>query len=233
MNGKRFAGFTSLAVIAGIFLTISMSGPVFAKQQLPEVDSDGLHLVKDTKVYAAYKKPGADLSKYDKVMLVDCFVDFAKNWQRDYNFDQVGLSGRITDKDADTIKQRLAGEFRKEFTKRLTEKGFPVVDAAGPGVLLLRPALINVDVTAPDINTVGIQASIVNSAGAMTLYMEFYDSATNTLIGRVVDPQADDKALAQVANRVTNKVAADQIISHWADLLAKHLGEATHKNTGD
>ena len=177
MNCKRIAGFASLTTIAGIFLAVLMSGPVSAKDKLPEVDSDGLHLVKDTKVYAAYAKPGADLSAYDKVMLVDCFVDFAKNWQRDYNLDQVGLNGRVTDKDAETIKQRLADEFKKEFTKRLNEKGFPVVDAVGPGVLLLRPALINVDVVAPDVNTAGRQAAIVRSAGGMTLYVEMYDSA--------------------------------------------------------
>jgi len=232
MSCKKIAGFASLAAIAGIFLAVSVSGPVFAKDKLPEVDSDGLHLVKDRKVYAAYVKPGADLSDYDKVMLVDCYVSFVKNWQRDYNLDQFGLDGRVTDKDAETIKQRLADEFKKQLTKRLTEKGFPVVDTAGPGVLLLRPALINVDVAAPDVNTVGRQAVIVRSAGGMTLYVEMYDSATNTLIGRVIDPQADD-GLAQVANRVTNKAAADRIIGHWADLLAKHLGDATHKKSHD
>ena len=229
MNYKKLLSFTSLAAMTCIFIGVSLSAPVFAEDKLPEVDSDGLQLVKDRKVYAAYAKPGADLSKYDKVMLVDCFVDFTKNWQRDFNLDQFGLNGRITDKDAQTIKQRLADEFKKEFTERLTKKGFAVVDTAGPDVLLLRPALINVDVVAPDVNMVGRQATIVRSAGGMTLYMEMYDSATNTLIARVIDPQDDNGGLAHVANRVTNKVAADQIIGHWADLLAKHLGEATHK----
>jgi len=233
MNCKKLVSFTSLAVITCIFIGVSVGGPVFAKDKLPEVDSDGLQLVKDRKVYAAYAKPGTDLSAYDKVMLVDCYVDFVKNWQHDYNLDQFGLNGRVTDKDAETIKQRLADEFKKEFTKRLTKKGFPVVDAAGPGVLLLRPALINVDVAAPDVNSAGMQTVLVRSAGGMTLYMEMYDSATSTLIARVIDPQDDDGGLAHVANRVTNKAAADRIISNWADLLAKHLGEATHKNNGD
>jgi hypothetical protein len=58
-----------------------------------------------------------------------------------------------------------------------------------------------------------------------------YDSATSTLIARVIDPQEDDD-MAHVANRVTNKVAADRIIGEWADLLAKHLGDATQKNSG-
>jgi hypothetical protein len=231
-DDMNFVKLVSPVSIAAIFIAVVMSGPVIAKDKLPEVDSDGLQLVKDRKVYAAYAKPGANLSGYDKVMLVDCFVDFAKNWQKDYNMDQIGLDGRVTDKDAETIKKRLADEFAKVFTEELTKKGFPVVTQTGPDVLLLRPALINVDVTAPDIDRAGIQGTIVQSAGGMTLYMELYDSATSTLIGRVVDPQGDDDGLAQLANRVTNKAAADVILRHWAELLAKHLGDATHTASG-
>jgi len=229
MNFRKLVKSTFLAVTTGIFVSAVASGPAFAKDKLPEVDSDGLHLVKDRKVYAAYAKPGTDLSVYDKVMLVGCYVDFVKDWQKDYNMDVIGLDGRVTDKDAETIKTRLADEFAKVFTEVLTKKGYPVVTQSGPDVLLLRPALINVDVTAPDLNTVVMQGSLVSSAGGMTLYMEFYDSATNTLIGRVADPQADDNDVAHVANRVTNKAAADLILRHWADMLVKHLDEATHK----
>jgi hypothetical protein len=215
-----------------IFIAVMISAPAFAKDKLPEVDSDGLQLVKERKVYAAYAKPGTDLSVYDKVMLVDCFVSFVKDWQKDYNMDQIGLSGRIRDKDAENIQKRLAEEFAKVFTEELTKKGFPVVTQTGADVLLLRPALINVDVTAPDLQTAGRQGALVNSAGGMTLYMELYDSATSTLIARVVDPQADNDGLAQVANRVTNKAAADRILRQWAELLAKHLGDSTHKPAG-
>lgn len=232
MNFSKLVRSTFLAVTAGVFVSAMASGPVFAKDKLPEVDSDGLHLVKDRKVYAAYAKPGADLSAYDKVMLVGCYVDFVKDWQKDYNMDQIGLSGRVTDKDAEAIKTRLADEFAKVFTEELTKKGFPVVTESGPDVLLLRPALINVDVVAPDVQTAVLQSQLVSSAGGMTLYVELYDSATSTLIGRVVDPQADDNGLGHVANRVTNKAAADLILRHWAELLAKHLGDATHHKAG-
>jgi hypothetical protein len=233
MNIKKTVSFMLTNAIAGLFISALLSGPVLAKNKLPEVDSDGLHLVKDSKVAVAYMKPGADLGQYNKVKLLDCYVDFVKNWQREYNMGQVGLDGRVTDKDAEKIKTRLAAEFTKVFTEELTKKGFPIVDAAGADVLILRPALINVDVTAPDIPTAGISATLVNSAGSMALYMEMYDSATNELIARVIDPQADDKGFAQAANRVTNKVAADEILRHWADLLAKHLGHVTQMTGGN
>ncbi len=233
MKLKKVANLVLIVASTGFLTATLLSGPVFAKDKLPEVDSDGLHLVKKSKVRAAYIKPGTDLSKYSKVKLLDCYVDFVKNWERDYNMDQLGLQGRVTDKDAEEIKTRMAAEFRKVFTKELTKKGFPVVDEVGADVLLLRPAIINLDVAAPDIMTAGISRTFVRSAGSMTLYMEMYDSATNTLIARVVDPMADDEGFAQAANRVTNKAAADRMLLHWAGLLAKNLGHVTKQGSGD
>lgn len=226
MRLNKVLNHTLLTMITVVFISFFLAAPVIARDKLPEVDSDGLHLVKKSKVRVAYQKPGTDLSKYDKVKILDCYVDFVKNWERDYNMDQIGLEGRVRDKDAEEIKKRLAAEFNKEFTKVLTKKGIPVVADVGEDVLLLRPALINVNVTAPDLMTAGIQSTFVASAGSMTLYMEMYDSATSTLIARVVDPRADDKGFAQRANRVTNKAAADQMLRYWAELLAKHLENA-------
>jgi hypothetical protein len=109
--------------------------------------------------------------------------------------------------------------------KTLTKDGHEVVDAVGPDVLLLRPAIINLDVAAPDIMRASMGNTWVSSAGSMTLYMELYDSASSTIIGRVADPRADPNDGAQIANKVTNKVAADRIIRRWAELLSSHLGE--------
>ena len=226
-SSNRTAGAVRWAAVAT--LAALLSAPAMAKkEQLPEVDQDGLHLIKDSKVAVAYTKPGASLEPYTRLKILDCFVDFQKDWQRDYNMDQLGLDGRITDKDAEEIKKNLAAEFNKVFTEVLTKKGFAIVDDVGPDVLLLRPALINVDVAAPDVARIGMSRTYVRSAGAMTLYMEFYDSATSTLLARVVDPQADSDALAQQANRVTNRAAADRILRSWAELLATHLGEVKH-----
>lgn len=162
--------------------------------------------------------------------ILDCYVEFEKNWETDYNDSRMGLEGRVTDKDIDRMKAGLAAEFKKAFTKELQDKGgYEVVDTAAPDVLVLRPALINVEVSAPDLMTAGIGATIVRSAGQMTLYLELWDSATNTLLARVVDARADDPATGQIANRVTNTVAADRILESWAEELRKHLDAAEGK----
>jgi len=206
-----------------------MTSPTWAKAKKspPEVSSDGLHLVKDSKVAVAYLKPGASLDKYTEVKILDCYVQFKKNWARDYNLEEVGLDGRVTGKDAELIKKRVAEDFKKAFTKELTNQGHPVVSEAGDNVLLLRPAIINLDVNAPDTMRAGFDRTYVDSAGQMTLYLELYDSKTNTLLARVIDPQADNGSggFAMQANRVTNTADANRILRRWAKLLSDHLGE--------
>ena len=227
MKSERHIGYLppKFLTVACMVFGMLMAATVLAKEELPEVDSDGLHLVKGTKVRVAYLKPGADLGQYSKVMLVDCFVQFKKNWAKDYNLDQIGLQGRVSDKKMDEIKAALAAEFKRIFTDTLTKDGHEVVDTVGPGVLLLRPAILNLDVTAPDIKRAGMSNTWVSSAGEMTLYMELYDSASSEIIGRVADPRADRRMDTRMANSVTNKVPADRIMQGWATLLSNHLTE--------
>jgi hypothetical protein len=211
--------------LIGTLLSVLMISVSFAKEKPPEVSKDGLHLVKDSKVAIAYVKPGASLEPYTKVKILDCYVQFKKNWERDYNLSEVGLDGRVTDKDAEDIKKRLADEFREMFTKVLTEGGHEVVDDTGPDVLLLRPAIINLDVKAPDTHSVGMTRTWVRSAGEMTLFLELYDSANSTLLARIIDAQAGDQGgMAMLSNEVSNRAAADRILRHWATLLDKHIG---------
>ena len=198
----------------------------FAKADFPAVSHDGLHLMPDTKLRAVYMKPGTDLSQYDKVALLDAYVAFSKNWQREHNEDEP-FEMRVSDKDMKEIRDRVAKEFAKEFTKVLsTEGGHQVVTDGGEGVLILRPAIVNLDVTAPDLMTAGMSQTMVASAGSMTLYLELYDGKTNAIIARIIDPEAaDNVGLAQVANRVTNTADFDRVLRRWAEILNKHLAQ--------
>ena len=215
----------SKRIIISVFVLMAAS-LAMAKADLPAVSHDGLHLMPDTKLRAVYMKPGADLSEYDKIALLDTYVAFRKNWQRDHNneepFDQ-----RVSDKDMKEIRDRVAREFTKEFTKVLsTEGGHQVVTDAGDGVLILRPAIINLDINAPDIMSAGMSQTFVASAGSMTLYMELYDGKTQSIIARIIDPEAADNAgIAEVANRVTNTADFDRILRRWAEILNKHLAQ--------
>ena len=206
------------------------SSPLRAEDSPPSV-VDGLQLRTNTGSSLVYVKPGATFGKYDKVAILDCFVEFDKNWQSNYNSSQVDPSTFVSSDDMNRIKQELAAAFKKIFTQELQAGGYQVVTYGAPDVLVLRPAIINLRVTAPDLMTPGINATVVSSAGSATLYLELWDSVTNTLLARAMNSQADQQFGGQVASSVTNTQAADFILKSWADNLRKHL-EAARASKG-
>jgi hypothetical protein len=195
-----------------------------ANTTLPQTQ-DGLELQpQKSKNRVVYLKPGATFTQYKRVAILDALVEFEKDWQKDYNRSRVGVAGKVSDADVERMKAGLAAEFKKIFVDELQNKGgYEVVDIAAPDVLVLRPALLNVEVSAPDLMTPGINATVVRSAGQMTLFLELWDSTTNTLLARVMDAEADNDAFAKQANRVTNVQAADRILRDWAHELRERL----------
>jgi Protein of unknown function (DUF3313) len=221
--------------ILGVIGVIALAFSAIAKEEIPETTPEGLVLMKDTKARVVYARPGATLDQYTKVALLDCYVAFKKNWDRDYNRDQISLGNRVTTDDMERIKKAVADEFRKVFTEELQEKGgYQIVDVAGEEVLIVRPAIVNLDVTAPDLNSASRTHTAVASAGEMTLYVELFDSSTGDIIARIIDPQAADRGgFAMYANSVTNKAEADRIIRKWAVALRSHLGELDKATTAE
>ena len=74
----------SLIILTLIFSFTAMSS-VWAKKDLPAMNDEGMELVKDSDLATVYTDPGADLSVYNRVMLLDATVAFKKNWKRDQN----------------------------------------------------------------------------------------------------------------------------------------------------
>jgi hypothetical protein len=223
----------NIGLLAGIVATVALASmPVVqAKEAPPETTPEGLVLLKSTKSRISYVKPGATFAQYNRVAILEPLVEFEKDWQKDYNSSRRSLEGRVSDADVERMKAGLAAEFKKVFTDELQNKGgYQVVTTAAPDVLVLRPALLNVEVSAPDLMTAGINATVVRSAGQMTLFLELWDSSTNTLLARVMDAAADNDTFAKQANRVTNTQAADEILRSWAHELRGRLDEVKGKS---
>ena len=221
----RYTSVLALLALAAI------PGPALAKDEVPQTTPEGMELVKQTRSRITYAMPGATLDQYTRVGLLDCYVAFAKNWERDYNR-EASMSRRIHPDDMEKIKANLAEEFRKIFSEELSKAGHEIVDHTGDDVLIVRPAIVNLEITAPDIPTAGFSRVIVRSAGQMTLYMELYDSVTGAIVARVMDAESGDRGFALDATRVTNKTEADRIMRAWARELAEHLGAVRDETAG-
>jgi len=224
-----------IRVLIGLCAGLAFAYPmeVSAADAPPQVSKDGLQLKTHTKQRVVYVKPGATFNQYDRVMILDCYVEMQKDWQRNYN-SNVGpdLSRQISDDDVKRIKSNLAAEFKKVFTAELQKGGYQVTNSPAPDVLLLRPAIIDVQVTAPDIMSAGMDVNVITSAGSGTFYLELWDPSTNTILARAMDAEADQQPFAQQANAVTNRQAADIILRKWADDLVRHLDAVRGKPPG-
>lgn len=214
-----------IAVLALALLTLLPLSGVRAAET-PDFSHDGLEPVKSKKVDTLYRRPGATLAPYKQVALLDCEVAFRKNWQRD----QASEGTRITSADMDRIRKTLAGDFRKAFTEELGKGGYTITDQPGEDVLVVRPAIIGLDIAAPDVLTAGRSRSYATSAGEMTLYVELYDGATGEIIARVVDRRKGrDEGRMMWQNAITNRAEADRMLRKWAVLARQSLDAA---NTG-
>ena len=193
----------------------------------PQSTHDGLVLQKSSEAAVVYARPGADLTSYSKIALLKAYVAFKKNWRRDYNEQEPDLERQISDKDMQRMRDAMADEFQKVFTDVLSKKGgHEMVTEGSDGVLIIRPAIIDLTVAAPDKMAAGMSETYSAYAGEMTLYMELYDGKTGQIIYRVIDRRAAGNDFWRVRNRVTNRADADRVLRRWAELLESHLASA-------
>lgn len=210
-----------------ILMVFMVAAPtVLAKKNLPEVNADGMVLVKDTRNTTVYADPGVDLTGYTHILLEDVSVAFRKNWKRDQNSISRGLSTKVKDSDMERIKQRLAADFRAIFMIELRDGGYQLVNTPGEAVLIIKPAIVDLDVVSPYIESPSRTKSYSDSAGEMTLKLELFDSITNDKIVIVRDRIKDLGHGAAGWRTSSNVEDAHRMITTWATALVKGLDEA-------
>jgi hypothetical protein len=208
-----------LPALAALLLSLPAL-PLLAQEPAPEMDAtyENLQPVEGAKVAKAWADPNADFKRYTKFTILEPYVAFKKNWKREHR--------RATERDMERIKRGLADLFTEEFTAVLEEGGFPVVTGAGEDVLVIRPALIDLDVTAPDVMEPGRTTTYVANAGAVTLYIELLDSTTGAMLARAVDRKAArEETFLHMSSSVYNSAEARRLLKKWAALLRDRFKE--------
>jgi hypothetical protein len=217
----KFNAIVSPLVIASL---LTVSSFCLAKEEMPETTIEGLQLVKNTNLAMVYAEPGIDLGQYNRIFLADAYIAFKKNWQRNKNRTN---SSRISANDMAKMKNNLSLLFMDVFSTTLEEGGYELVTERAEDVLLIKPAIINLDVIAPDSSAAGIERTFAESAGEMTLYLELYDSLSDDLIAKAMDRREDRQTgYIRWQNRITNRAAAKRILQVWANTLKEGLDEA-------
>lgn len=179
-----------------------------------EPDVRGMDLV--------WRKPGIDLSSYDKVVLDHVVVYMSRDADR----------GSI---DPAELKQ-LADYFEAALVNALKD-AYPVVDGPGPGVLRVRTAITDLKPGKPVAHAVSTVLPIALAAssvkaiatgthlgvGEVTIEAELLDSTTNERLIAVVDKKVGRKI--QVAKGVTEWGHVRAAFGYWAKRLRERLDE--------
>lgn len=207
-------------------LCIGMTVNVLAaEKRAPEVTVDGLHLVDGTEMALVYAKPGADLSQYDRFYVVEPQIAFEKNWLKGQN---AIPNQHVRQADMQRIKSELAVLFTEVFKQELQNNGgYSLAEAPAEDVLIILPAIIDLDVIFPDVPGTRNQRSLIASVGSMMLYMELIDSITGDKLVKAIDKKYDRTPVRTgIRNSARNKTAATDMLGEWAELLRLALDDA-------
>jgi hypothetical protein len=218
--------------IISIIITLGLliNFPLLAREDFPQVTADGLHLVPDTHLRLVYADPDADLGVYSKLLLIDPQVAFRKDWQRDINQNKPFV---VTAQDMQNIRTELAAMFKEILVSKLKAGDYALVEEQGEDVLIIRPAILDLNISSPDTPRSRNQRSISRSAGDMTLYLELRDSLTGDILAKALDHQTDRSNVTTfVRDRTRNENAARRILDGWAEILVNGLDETMRATSG-
>jgi hypothetical protein len=133
-------------------------------------------------------------------------------------------------------QQMLSDYFYNKLKEDLS-KNFTLVDQPGPGVLVLRIAIVNATTATPGLRTVSVvvpQARILNGiqslatgsyafAGSAEAEMKASDATTNQFLAGAIDKRAGGMALSQAAQWQWGD--AKSAMDYWAQRITTRLLE--------
>jgi len=209
----------ALLVVAGC----AGSNPNVDTSDKAGMSYDGLFPVKGGTADLAWARFGVDISRYSKIMLHGVGIEYRPGGEsgRLYHSRRSGEHFELSDKQKERLQEILKEAVRKELGK---SERFTIVDEAGPDVLLIRGALLDVVSYVPPEPT-GRTEVFLSSVGEATLVLEIRDSVSEAILVRVVDRRAAEDAARGFtrSNRVMNSAEVRQLASAWARKLREGL----------
>jgi Protein of unknown function (DUF3313) len=166
-----------------------------------------------------YVNPNAQWNQYQKILLQP--VEF---WD--------DASTKVSASD-----QQMLGEYFYNQLKEDLSKNFTLVDQPGPGVLVLRVAIVNATTATPGLRTVSVvvpQARVLNGiqslatgsyafVGSAEAEMKATDGTTNQFLAGAIDKRAGGMAISQAAQWQWGD--AKSAMDYWAQKIASRLLE--------
>lgn len=210
-------------LIAPLAALLALLVPAPAVTADAPATDDGLVPIQVKNVDKVYKRPGASLKGYSRILIRPVSVAFSKSWNpHDYGGTFGLKSGEV-----EKIRTSLAKLTGDTFARVLSRGGYAVATAPGENVLDVEAEIVDLYVNAPDTNSRPDVKSYVLNAGEMRILVTLRDSVTGTTLYRASDfKRGFDYGHLEWANSVWNAVEAERVLTIWAGQLKDALDAA-------
>jgi hypothetical protein len=193
-----------------------------------EVNQDGLQRTEVSGLDLAFVLPGATLEGFNKVQLAPVQVAFRRNFERQ---NRTGSRQRVSARDMERIRDRLSTLVETEVREELARGGYALVEEPGDDVLAVQMAIVNLNITAPDVASGSRTRVYTTSVGEMTLVAELRDSSSGELMMRVYDRRVGRTSpQPRFTTRADNVMEARNAARAWARVLREGLDAARTVN---
>jgi len=205
-----------------MFVAVFCSFDAYAeKDPWPTITADGLHRVYIPEFAVVYVKPGAKLTDYTHLKILESVVRFEKGRVGEEEWANESQSGVPSAEEILRVRGKISKRFDELFSKKMADADLPLVDEDGDGVLLIRPALINL----------ALISSESHGAGEITLYVELFDSVTGERLAQAWDQKQGQSVDTGVENWAleANREMGLRAIDEWAQSMQSALSEMKHQ----
>jgi len=211
----------SISLISLVLLSACNTAPTYQTGPNAEVSFDGLARVNNSRIGAAWIRPGIDLSTYDSLMLVGAGIEYRSVKDRG----NLTASRSRADSFPLDARQRadIEATVQEVFAEELGEvEGFRVVQQAGPDTLALTGALIDVVSFVPP-QPLGRTDYYLSELGEATLVLELSDSMSGQILARGVDGRRIDSTGIGESSRVNNRFELQNELRRWGTIIRNVL----------
>ena len=217
-------GISALALTMLGLTGCATSTPTIDTSPEAEVTFDGLHEVKGGRSDKAWARPGVDFSQYSKIMLQGAGIEYRPGGESGRSFSARSRGGpyEVTENQKAQLRELVAEVFLEELAK---SEHFTLVNEAGPDVLLIRAAVLDVVSYVPP-EPIGRGGIYLSQVGEATLVLELRDSITEAILARAADRDTAESSMGlSESNRVRNTAEVRRLVGAWARLLRERLDE--------
>jgi hypothetical protein len=195
-----------------------------ADRKPQEITPDGLVRVPSRASGGVFRAPGAPFTQYKRLIVEPLTVAFVSGWESQHK--------DVSAKEVKRMRDEAARGFREEFDRVLIDEGpYTFADEPATDVLIVNPALTELDVPGPESDRGGDKQTLAPRSVSLRITGELRDAATGKLVGRIDmfsggEPYGIGAAELRPTNRVTNAHEMRLAFQKWSRLLREALAVA-------